>query len=159
MRGSLVLLAALAACSSPPTAVVGSSGERLETIVSANHVAEGGSVQVTLAISNPTGDTLHLVLGSPVSYAMFLEPSATIAGTDPVAGQDTLALAPGARVTLPPITLVFALEQPTAPDEEAISVGPGTRPLAACTFVPGLTPGGPGFVQNCANTVSFTVTQ
>jgi len=155
MRCSLPLLAALAACSSS-TGPRGLSGARLETIVSANQVAEGGSVQVTVALSNPTNGILQLVLGSPVTYAMFLERTgATIAGTSPVPGRGTMVLAPGARVTLRPITLVFAQAVPTG-DEEAISVTPGTRQLAACVFTPSQTPEGQ---ENCAPTVTFTVTQ
>lgn len=171
MRASLLLLAALAACSD-------ASGPRhvptLATQLSASvDTISGDALTVTLNASNPTDTTIHFSYVKSSVYAQVevsgkwtdgLGPGDGFGGAD---STDTLSLTSGANAPLGTIAVVFvppATHLSLAPamlfGTEEFSLSPGAYRMRACYFPSDSTGPGGGIVQGaCANGVSITLVQ
>jgi hypothetical protein len=159
MRGSLVLLAALMACSD-------SSGPHqvpvLTTQLSTTSASIGGGVLVTLLASNPTDTTVRLAYET-LAYAEFkLVGHANWQGgfAGGFTGVDDQVLAPGDTATLGEVGVGFYV--PTAnsesaravtPTQEYITLEPGSYSVRACVDVPS------SGAYICGNGTPFTLTQ
>jgi len=165
MRGSLVLLAALMACSDssgPPHAPV------LTTQLSATVDSINGVLVVTLIVSNPTDTTERIAYwGPPPVYAEIKLDGQwrNGFGGDGFVGLRTLVLPSGADSTLGVVNVLFTppAQQSLAPaallDNESFAIPPGTYGVRACYDPAGSGSGGGSVVQLvCGNGVSFTLT-
>jgi hypothetical protein len=153
MRGSLVLLAVLAACSD---ASASHEFPTLRTQLSATVVSDSsGVLGVSLRASNPTDTTMQLALQTPVLHAQV-----KIGGqwrgalsAPGLGGVDALNLMPGAVDTIGPDLVGFS---PSAGQHnyvnESFSLAPGTYSVRGCFY--------PYDVAEavCGNSVTFTLT-
>jgi hypothetical protein len=158
MRGSLVLLAALMACSDssgPPHAPV------LTTQLSSAVDSINGVLVVTLNASNPTDTTERIVYLAPSVYAEVRLDGEWRAGFGPAGfvRTDTLVLTSGADTTLGVVDVLFtpyAVQSSLAPADlignESFAIPPGMYDVRAC-----FTPSGPGAAA-CGNGLPFTLT-
>ena len=168
MRASLILLAALAGCSSdssgPPH-----GGPVLTTQLSATvDSINGGPLVVTLNASNPADTTVRIAYSAPSVYAQIKLDGQWRAGLGPggFVGTDTLVLTSGADTTLGAVNVSFTPPAPQlslAPagfiDNESFAIAAGTYDVRACYLpsVPGNQPG--SVVQGvCGDGVPFTLT-
>ena len=159
MRGSLVLLAVLAACSD-------SSGPHqvpvLTTQLSTTSASIGGGVLVTLVASNPTDTTVRLGYET-LGYAEFkLVGQANWQGGFEGAfiAVDDQVLAPGDTATLAEVGVAFnvpttnsELAPAVTPSQEYITLEPGSYSVRACVDVPSTG------AYICGNGTPFTLTQ
>jgi len=167
MRGSLVLLAALIACSDssgPPHVPV------FTTQLSATVDSINGVLVVTLNASNPTDTTERIAYTAPSVYAEIKLGGQWRDGFigGGFVATDTLVLTSGAAGTLGAVNVLFttpAAQLSLAPailtDNESFAIAPGTYDVRAC-FVPSGPPGAQGgsVVQGvCGDGVPFTLTQ
>ncbi len=174
MRARHVLLAALAllaagvGCSDSITGVKGPSGERYTTIASASRVRFEDSILITVEISNPTSNTLHLVYDLSANvYGQYRQGSTTFGdtgGTTNAIGVDTIVLAPGQKMRLSPDPQHFATPGVAEGfgSGETWSLEAGTWKLRACVFVPSTSPLAqvvPRFTPVCGQDVDLTITQ
>ena len=160
MRTSLVLLAALAACSD-------TSGPRqipaLTTQLSSSVESVTGTLQVTLHASNPTDTTLHLSWSGVVAEIK-LQGQWNIGSNfnDGFGGGavDTLSLTSGAGAPLGTVSVTFSPPAFVVSQEESFTLSPGTYSVRAC-YYPWTPASGPGSVSPavCGNTVTLTLTQ
>lgn len=164
----LALLAAGAGCSDSITGVKGPSGERYTTIASASRVRFEDSILITVEISNPTSDTLHLVYDLSANvYGQYRQGSTTFGntgGTSNAIGLDSIVLAPGQKMTLSPDPQHFATPgvDESFANGETWSLEAGTWKLRACVFVPSTTSKAqvvPWYSPVCGQDVDLTITQ
>lgn len=165
MRASLILLAALAACSD-------SSGPHqvpvLTTQLSATVDSINGRLEVTLNASNPTDTTLHLSFTLPSVYAAIKVGGQWTYGSGFAAftSTDTLSLTSGATATLGTVNVIFlppaghlSVAPAILPNDEYFTLSPGTYSVRACydPIAPG-TQAGSISQAACGNGVSLTLT-
>ncbi|HTD58997.1 MAG TPA: hypothetical protein VK679_00025 [Gemmatimonadaceae bacterium] len=166
MRGSLILLAALMACSDssgPPHAPV------LTTQLSSTAVGINGVLAVTLSASNPTDTTEQIAYTTPEPVYAEIKlggqwRSGFVAGG--FGGIDTLVLPSGADTALGVVSVLFTppAQQSLAPaalsDNESFAIAPGMYDVRACFTPPGPTgaQGGSVVQGTCGNGVSFDLT-
>jgi hypothetical protein len=168
MRTSLVLLAALAACSD-------SNGPRqipaLLTQVSTYSVPMYRQLAVTLTASNPTDTTLHVAF-EPGTFAEIKLDGKWSPGPSPSDGfvgqvqVDTLSLDPGAASTLGVAYVTFYPPggQPSGvptvyPSTQAFPMSPGTYSIRACYYPWRLaSPQGGVSQAQCGNALTFALT-
>jgi hypothetical protein len=166
MRGSLVLLAALMACSD-------SSGPRflplLSTQISPSTDSINGALAVTMNAFNPTDTTERLyflvqsVFAEVKVGANWSGDSARSGFGSGYADEDSVVLAAGASATVGTVNVLLSAFTGSAPAlEEAFALSPGAYSVRACIDpLPGPTLPQGGYVTQhvCANGASFTLTQ
>jgi hypothetical protein len=158
MRASLVLLAALVACSD-------ASGPRqipvLTTQLSSSAESVSGVLTVTLTASNPTDTTLHLAFTAP-AVTVEIQVEGQWQGAGPLLSGgflnlDTLSLVSGAVAPLGSVNVEFSSS--TQPSAESFSLSPGTYAVRACYYpATGAVTGHAILLPVCGNSVALTLT-